>query len=69
MPNHKPTSTFVSDQASLNKPRAENRDERRQALEFCLNERWANVDIGRIERVDTDEQSGWMLWRWKSDPS
>lgn len=68
MPNHQDESTFVSDQISLNQPYAKNREERRRALEFCLTY-WGKADIGRLERIDTDELSGWRMWRYKSDPA
>ena len=67
MPNHKPESKFVSDQASLNKPRAESKGERRLALEFCLTQRWANVDIGRVERIENRTRCGWLLRPYTSD--
>lgn len=69
MPNHKDEFVFVSDQASIAKPFAQNVDERREALDFCLAQRWANADVGRVERIDTAAESGWRMWRYKSDPS
>ena len=43
------------------KDAAENRDERRKALDWCLEEKWASKDIGCIERVDTATKHGWKM--------
>lgn len=54
-------STFVADLESISKERAESEDERRDALEWCLENKWANKDIGLIERVETATRSGWEM--------
>jgi hypothetical protein len=46
---------------------AKDRAERRAALDWCLNNVWAAADIGRVERVDTDQFHGWRMWRWKAE--
>ena len=69
MPNHQTESTIILDIVSIEKERAANKAERRQALDFCLNQRWTHVDIGRLERVDTETEAGWRMWRWRKDPS
>jgi len=44
---------------------AANAAERRATLEWCLNNPWANEDIGRLERVDSSNDHGWKMWKWK----
>ena len=53
----------ISDIASIGH-KAQNKVERRLALEACLNGQWINRDIGRLERVDSDQFNGWTSWRW-----
>lgn len=54
-------------QTPLSRPAA-NADERRFTLKWCLGEPWANADIGRLERVDTEHDHGWIMWRWIQQP-
>ncbi|MCY3002264.1 MAG: hypothetical protein NTV21_10720 [Planctomycetota bacterium] len=56
---------FVEDRASIGKPRAEDSNERRAALQFCLGGKWAAADVARLERIDDDTRKlhGWAMWR------
>jgi len=44
---------------------ATNPSERRITLEWCLKKPWANEDIGRLERLDSGDDHGWKMWKWK----
>lgn len=48
---------------------ARNNTERRQALDVCLEDYWPDESIGRIERLDTDDEHGWLMWRWRKEAS
>ncbi len=37
--------------------------DRRLALDACLNGQWLGTDISRLERVDTEDWKGWLMWR------
>jgi hypothetical protein len=64
MSNIMPPPEPVSDIASIGKD-ADKKDDRRLALDTCLNGVWLNADIGQLERVDTLDWHGWKMWRWK----
>jgi hypothetical protein len=51
------------DSVSLKKPAAANDQERRLALNYCINIHWSSIDIGRLERVDDSSFHGWQMWR------
>jgi hypothetical protein len=42
---------------------AKTREERRDALDFCLTQFWLNEDIKRIERREDQNWTGWDMWR------
>jgi len=52
---------FVSDIQTIQKCAGDKR-ERQAALTAALN-RWANVDIARLERVDDGASCGWAMWK------
>ncbi len=56
---------FIEDRTSLKKLQAEDSNERRAALQFCLNGKWAAADVAMLERIDDDARKlyGWALWR------
>ncbi|UCD00164.1 MAG: hypothetical protein JSW66_09840 [Phycisphaerales bacterium] len=64
MSNVMPPPVSVSDIASIGRDAA-NKKDRRVALDSCLNGVWVNRDIGRLERVDTQNWHGWKMWKWK----
>jgi len=55
---------WVADADSIGKV-AKTKAERRQALDACLEEYWSDENIGRIERVDQDQDHGWQMHRWQ----
>ena len=57
---------FVEDIVSIKKDKAANRDERRDALDWCLENKWASKDIGCVERVDTATKHGWKMSPYRS---
>ena len=60
--NYDPDSwQFVPDLVSIGKEEAEGRDERREALDWCLENKWASKDVGCIERIDTATKHGWQM--------
>jgi hypothetical protein len=60
--NYEPDSwDFVSDLESLEKEQARNRKERRDALDWCLENSWASKDVGCVERIDTATRHGWQM--------
>ena len=60
--NYEPDNwTFVGDIESIGKDKAATKAERREALDWCLENRWASKDIGCIERVETASRNGWMM--------
>lgn len=48
----------VSDIESIERV-AENKEDRRLALDLCLANFWPNEDIASLERVDTDNEHAW----------
>lgn len=66
MGNVRDEQTSISDTASIGR-NAQNAADRRLALDACLNGRWVNADIGRLERMDTATWHGWLMWRWKRE--
>jgi hypothetical protein len=32
------------------------------ALQYCLANNWDDLDIGRLERKDTNAFHGWLMW-------
>lgn len=55
---------WVADLDSIGKE-AKTKADRRRALEACLEEFWSDENIGRIERIDVEEQHGWEMYRWQ----
>jgi hypothetical protein len=55
---------WVSDLESIGKP-AKTKAERREALDVCLEQFWADLNIGRIERVDEGDAHGWEMRHWR----
>ncbi len=55
------TWTVVADVESINKDKATTKAERRDALDWCLDNKWANKDIGCIERIETATRNGWAM--------
>jgi hypothetical protein len=55
---------FVDDETSIDKKKASTVAERRAALEWCLKEIWAGVDVDTLERVDDAKADlhGWAMW-------
>jgi len=62
MPNGHGQDDSIEDVASINK-NAENARERKAALDWCLANRWVREDIAKLERLDTDQWHGWLMWR------
>jgi|JI10StandDraft_1071094.scaffolds.fasta_scaffold94811_1 hypothetical protein len=56
---------FIEDRTSIKKPQALDSNERRAALQFCLNGKWAASDVAMLERIDDDTRKlyGWAMWR------
>jgi hypothetical protein len=50
----------VPDAASLGGP-AQNDKQRIAALQWCLANDWAGLDIGKLERSDTPGFHGWLM--------
>jgi hypothetical protein len=67
MPNY--NENFVPlrspDKVSLGKI-ASNPQERLAALQSTLANDWAGLDIGRLERSDTANFHGWLMWPYVS---
>jgi hypothetical protein len=57
-----PARSTADEDTPLGRP-AETRQERRAALEWCLNNVWAALDLRRVERVETARFHGWRAWR------
>jgi hypothetical protein len=51
----------VSDTSSLGHA-AGSSQERFAALQWCLANDWAALDIGKLERSDTVAFHGWLMW-------
>ncbi|UCG59377.1 MAG: hypothetical protein JSU70_07665 [Phycisphaerales bacterium] len=68
MSNVQAESQFCGDSDNIGRD-AKNKKDRRFALEKCLAGRWKQSDIGRLERVDTTNQHGWRMSRWKKEAS
>jgi hypothetical protein len=59
--NYDPDSwQFVNDLDSINKE-VQSRKERRDALDWCFENKWASKDIGCVERIDTATKHGWQM--------
>lgn len=67
MPNYDPDGPVheVPDDATPLGRDATNAAERREALDWCLRNVWANKRIGALERWDDDAWHGWLMWSWK----
>ena len=52
---------LVLDTASIGKV-AKTAKQRRDALDFCLDQAWAGLDVDTIERIDEDAVHGWAMW-------
>jgi hypothetical protein len=64
----KDASWVADEDTPLGRP-AKNTVERRATLQWCLDNPWANKNIGRIERVDggNPEWHGWGMWLWQRE--
>lgn len=56
---------FVSDKVSIKKW-ANNEQERRRALMYCLENDWADEEIGCLERVENSVRWGWRMYAYRS---
>jgi hypothetical protein len=54
---------FQSDLVTPLQRCAANQQDRQTTLTEALN-RWASVDIARLERVDTNDLCGWAMWKF-----
>lgn len=54
---------FQSDLVTPLQRCAADKQDRQATLTEALN-RWATVDIGRVERVDTGGRCGWAMWKF-----
>ncbi len=52
----------VEDQVSIGHD-AQNADERREALLWCITNPWSQEDLGLVKRLDTPNWHGWQMWR------
>ena len=58
-----PENDFQSDLVTPLQRCAVNMQERQATLAEALN-RWANVDVVRLERVDVAGRCGWAMWKF-----
>lgn len=51
---------FVSDWVAIKKWATSERD-RRRALKYCIENNWADEEIGCLERVENSKRWGWKM--------
>jgi hypothetical protein len=54
-------NSSVEDNVSLGRD-AQNAQERRDALLWCITNPWNQEDIGSVKRLDTANWHGWQMW-------
>lgn len=57
-------TSFVSDKVTINKW-AQTEAERRRALKKCMDEHWADSEIGRLERIENSVRWGWQMYSYR----
>ena len=65
-PDKKADSSIPDSDTSLGH-NASNAEERWQTLQWCFANNWAGLDIGRLERSDTDTFHGWLMWKYRQE--
>lgn len=46
---------------------AANASDRRLALKECITNQWVGRDVGKVERIDTNDWHGWAMWLYEGN--